>query len=144
MRAPQSHQWLRLRHSRGVRFAGAIAGLPSYALWKMHNKNQLKVDLYEPIGIGATLSKALLFYAHAERHDLEQSIISSNPLYASADFADFLPTFFNRVRADSTGMLRGRSFQAAARLLIRTHISLFEVVPVPGTVWRQGQDGFRV
>lgn len=118
------HLWIRVRHSNSVRFAGAVAGLPSYTLQRMRSGNELAVDLYEPIGLGAILSKALLFYAHAERRGMSPCIFSSNPLYTPPEQSDFLPLLFERPPSSPLHAISGRSFQAAARLLIKRHIPL--------------------
>ena len=118
---------VKARSSDTVRAGKALLGYPAYAGRRRAAGDRLAIDLAGEMGLGATLSQALLCHAFAETQGLAPAIVSSNPLYADAPGEDFLASYFDRPPAPArAAMLYGPSLDWAFRRVLPRSVELGE------------------
>lgn len=96
LRKKVRHTAIKVVTSEPVRELRSWPGMYSYRKALRHSANGIVVDVSGRMGMGALISKALLFYALAEREGFNLTVVSSCPLYASQPNEDVFSTFFDR------------------------------------------------
>lgn len=116
---------IRTATSEPMRRINAFLGFPQYLMRRQIMKSKLAVDIQTRMGMGAVLSKALLFHELAHLQGMTPEICSSNSLYSEDYQADFLEGYFYRPTAKFSGKpLAGRSYLWALRNIAPQELSI--------------------
>lgn len=116
---------VRTATSEPVRRVNALLGVPQYLMRRQRMNSTLAVDIQTRMGMGAVLSKALLFHELANLQGVAAEIYSSNSLYSEIDQTDFLETYFYRPSKRFGGKpIAGRSYLWALRNVAPQELSV--------------------